>query len=145
MAEAALGVVSGGLAVASLALQLFDVAQKVHTFWESFEDAGSDVERIKENLVTLKAVAAIVANICQQEPQIQCLESVASSLLACKARTEKLTLMMRNIGTDRRAGRWEKGWTSLRATIKEKTILKLEHQLSVDLTILLFALQPFFQ
>lgn len=144
MAET-LGVLSGGFAVVSLALQLLDTAQKLHAFWHSFENAGTDVERIKNHLVTLHAIAASIAETCQQEPQIKCTELVLSSLLACKARTEKLNHLVKNIGSDGRAGRCDKGWTSLRATLKDKTIRKFENQLNGDVMMLLLALQPYFQ
>ena len=90
MAEA-LSVIYRGFAVVSLALQLLDTAQKLREFWHSFEDAGSEVERIKEHLVTLHAVAATVAEIGKQETQIKCTEVVLSSLLAWRTRTERLT------------------------------------------------------
>jgi hypothetical protein len=144
MAET-LGVVSSSFAVVSLALQLLEAAQQLHIFWQSFEDSGSDVQRIKDHLATLQAVAATIAETCQQEPQIQYAESVISNLLACKARTDKLAHLIRNIVQDRRAGRWEKGWISLRATVKDKTIRKIETQLNGDVMMLLLALQPFFQ
>lgn len=144
MAET-LAVVSGGFAVVSLALQLIEAAQKLHTFWNSFEDAGSDIQRIKDHLTTLHAVATTIAETCQQQPQIKCNESVLSSLTACKASTERLSHLMRNIGKETRAGRWDRGWTKFRATLKDKTIQKIESQLNGDLMMLLLALQPFFQ
>jgi hypothetical protein len=144
MAEA-LGVVSGALAVVSLALQLVDAAQQLHTFWQSFGESGSDVERIKDHLATLHAVAATIADICQQEPEIQHAKSVINSLLACKSRTDKLAQLTRNIGVDREVGRWEKSWINLRATVKDKSIRKIEAQLNRDVMMLLLALQPFFQ
>jgi hypothetical protein len=52
---------------------------------------------------------------------------------------------MKNIGRDRQAGRWDKDRTSLRSTLKGKTIHKIEKQLSEDVLMLLLALQPFFQ
>jgi hypothetical protein len=144
MAEA-LSVVSGGFAVVSLALQLLDAAQQLHNFWQSIEESGSDVERIKNHLTTLQAVAATIAETCQQEPQIYYAEAVIRSLLTCKARIEKLTHLTRNIGADGREGRWSKSWTGLRTTIKDKTIRKFEVQLNGDLMVLILALQPFFQ
>jgi hypothetical protein len=144
MAEA-LGVISGSFAVVSLALQLLEAAQQLHTFWQSLEDSGSDVERIINHLSTLQTVATTIAETCQQETEIQDAESVISCLLACKARIEKLTHLMRNIGADSRRGRWDKGWASLRATIKDKTIRKIETQLNGDVLMLLLTLQPFFQ
>jgi hypothetical protein len=144
MAEA-LGVVSGGFAVVSLALQLLDAAQQLHTFWQSFEESHSDVERIKNHLSTLHAVAATIAEICQQEPQIHYADSIISSLFACKETTEKMTHLVRDLGADRRVGRWGKGWTSFRAAIKDKTIRKIETQLNGDVLLLNAALQPFFQ
>lgn len=144
MAEA-LGVVSSGFAVVSLALQLVDAVQKLQTFWQSFEDGGSNVERIKDHLVTLHAIGAAVAETCQQEPQIGCTESVLKSLLACKARTDKLMHLTRNIGQEKPRGRWNKRWTNLRATLRDKTIRKIENQLNGDVMMLLLALQPFFQ
>lgn len=144
MAEA-LGVISGGFAVVSLALQLFDAAQQLHTFWQSFKESHSDVERIKNHLSTIHAVAATIAEIYQQEPQIHYDESIISSLRACKETTEKMTHLVRDLGADRRVGRWGKGWTSLRATIKDKTIRKFENQLNGDVLFLNAALAPFFQ
>jgi hypothetical protein len=144
MAEA-VGVVSSGFAVASLAFQLVAVSQNLHTFWQSFEDAGSDVESIKKHLTTLHAISLDVAETCEREPHIQCGESVVKSLEACKKRTEKLTLMVKNVGYDRQSGRWGKTWTTLQATLKEKTILKIERQLGEDVMMLILALQPFFQ
>ncbi len=144
MAEA-LGVVASSFAVISLALQLLETVQELHSFWQSLKDAGADVERIKYHLATLQAVAATIAETCQQEPQIQEAESVISSLLACKARTDKLVRLTRNIGPGRVAGRLQKGWYTLRATIKDKTIRKIESQLNGDMMMLLLALQPFFQ
>jgi hypothetical protein len=141
MAEA-LSVIYRGFAVVPLALQLLDTAQKLHEFWHSFEDAGSDVERIKDHLVTLHAVAATVAEICQQETQIKCTEVVLSSLLAWGTRTKRSTHLMKNIGRDRQAGQWDKGWTSLRSTLKGKTIYKIGRQSSEDVLMLLLELQP---
>jgi hypothetical protein len=140
-----LGVISSAFAVASLALQLLDTVQQLHTFWQSFEDPGSDVERIKDYLATLHAIAASIAEACQQEPHIQHAESVISSLLACKSRTGKLTHLMRDIGFNKRAGRWEKGWMSLRANLRDKTIRRIESDLYGDVMMLTLALQPFFQ
>ena len=140
-----LGVVSGGFAVVSLALQLVDATQKLHTFWQSFEDAGSDVERIKDHLTTLHAVAATVAETCQQNPRVQCADSVTACLLACKSRIDKLSLLIQKMKSGKGVGRWEKGLSTLRATLKEKTIRKIEDQLSGDVAMLLLALQPFFQ
>ena len=144
MAEV-LGVVSGGFAAASLALQLVTVSQNLHTFWQSFEDAGLAVESIKEHLHTLRAISLDVAETCEREPHIQCGESVIKSLQACKLRTEKLTLMVKSVGFERRSGRWGKTLAALRATVKEKTIQKIERQLREDVMMLILALQPFFQ
>ena len=85
-------------------------------------NAGTDIEHIKIHLVTLHAIAGSIAETCQQEPQLKCTELVLSSLLACKARTEKLNHLVKNIGSDGRAGRCDKGWAGLRATLKDKTI-----------------------
>lgn len=144
MAET-LAVVSGGFAVVSLALQLIEAAQRLHTFWNSYEDVGSDVQRIKDHLTTLHAVAATIAETCQQHPQIKCNESVQSSMLACKVSTERLSHLTRNIGNQTRPSRWERGLTKFRATLKDKTVQKIESQLNGDVMMLLLALQPFFQ
>ncbi len=144
MAET-LGVISSAFAVASLVLQLLDTFQQLHASWQFFEDPGSDVERIKDHLVTLQAIAASIAEACQQEPHIQHAKSVISSLLACKSGTDKLTHLMREIGSNKRAGRWEKGWISFRANLKYKTIRRIESDLYGDSIILNLALQPFFQ
>jgi hypothetical protein len=144
MAET-LGAISSAFAVVSLALQLLDTVQQLHTFWQSFEDPGSDVERIKDHLATLHAIAASIAEACQQEPHIHHADSVISSLTACKARTEKLTHLMRDIGSNKLAGRWEKGWISLRANLRDKTIRRIESDLYGDVMMLNLALQPFFQ
>ena len=140
-----LGVVSSAFAVVSLTLQILDTVQQLHTIWQSFENPGSDVERIKDYLARLHAIAASIAEAFQQEPHIQHAESVISSLHACKARTDKLTHLMRDIGFDKRAGRWEKGWMSLRANLRDKTIRRIESDLYGDVMMLTLALQPFFQ
>jgi hypothetical protein len=145
MAAEALGVVSGGFAVVSLALQLLDTAQQFHTFWQSFGESGSNVRRIKDHVATLHTITAIIAETCQQNAQLQNAESVINSLFGCKARIDKLAHLTGNIQADRRAGRWEKGWISLRATLKDKTITKIEAELNWDVIMLILALQPFFQ
>lgn len=145
MAEV-LGVVSSGFAVASLALQLVAVSQKLHTFWQSFEDADSRVENIKKHLVTLHAVSSHIAETCEREPHIRCGEWVVKSLEICKSRTEKLTRMVENVASDRRStSRWTKTWVTVRAILKEKPIEKIERQLETDIKILMLTLQPFFQ
>ena len=140
-----MSVISGGFAVVSVCLQLLDSAQQLHTLWQSFEQSSSDVNRIIGHLATLQAIAATIAQTCQQEPEIRYAESVINSLLACKARTEELNRLTRNRKNDGRQGRWDKGWTNLRATLKSKTIHKIETQLNGDVMMLLLALQPFFQ
>lgn len=144
MAEV-LGVVSSGFAVASLALQLVTVSQNLHSLWQSLEDADSNVESIKKHLSTLHAISSDVAATCQHEPYIQCGEAVIKSLEACKARTEKLTLMMTSVGLDRHDSRWGKILAAFRATLREKTIRNIEYQLGEDVMMLILALQPFFQ
>jgi len=52
-----LGVVSGGIAVASLAIQLVKVAQKVHSFWDSIGDATPRIERIKDHLLLMQIIS----------------------------------------------------------------------------------------
>ena len=56
-----LGVVSSAFAVVSLTLQILDTVQQLHTIWQSFENPGSDVERIKDYLARLHAIAASIA------------------------------------------------------------------------------------
>ena len=145
MAEVALGVVSSGFAVASLALQLVETSQNLHAFWQSFESTYSDVEWIKYHLSVLQAISAAVADICKQQSHIPCEVEVARSIQACKARIEKLTLLLPTPGEDKDVKRPKKYWSIFKATLKMKTVKYVESQLRWDVEMLLLALLPFFQ
>jgi len=145
MAEVALGVVSGGFVVASLALQMAETSQKLHAFWQSFGSANSDAERIKHHLSILQAISAAVVDICKQQSHIPCEAEAARSIEVCKVRIESVTLLLPIPSEDKDVKRIEKYWFIFKVTLKMKTVKYVESQLRGALEMLLLDLQPFFQ
>lgn len=145
MAEAALGVISGGFAVASLAIQLIEVAQKLHCFWETLEATDSIIERIKDHLLLMQIVSANIVDISNEESNITCGDGVVKSLDICKTRTERLQKQVQRLASDGGKSQPRRGWATLKTALKDKTIQKIEDQLRGDVAMLLLALQPFFQ
>src|SRR6187402_354900 len=86
MAELVFGVVTGGFAVASLAMQLVETAQKLYNFWDTLETSDSRIERIKDYLLLTQIISTSIVDICTKEPGIACGEAVTRSLDACKTR-----------------------------------------------------------
>ncbi|TVY69025.1 hypothetical protein LSUE1_G009734 [Lachnellula suecica] len=144
MADAILGVVTGGLAVASLAIQLVEVAQKLHAFWDAFEAADSNIERIKDHLLLIQIISASIIDTCNQEPGICCEEAVTRSIATCKSRTEKLESHLQKHVQHQSGSATKRSWTTLKWAVKDKTIQKVESQLRGDVMMLLLTLQPFF-
>ena len=144
MADAVLGIVAGGLGVASLAIQLVEVAQKFHTFWDTLGTANSNIERIKDHLLLMQIISANIIDISNEEPSITCGEGVTKSLDACKTRTENLEMQIKSCVLDEAKGQSKRGWASFKTALKDKTIQKIESQLRGDVMMLLVTLQPFF-
>jgi hypothetical protein len=145
MADAVLGVVTGGFAVASLAIQLVEVAQKLHAFWDTLESANSNIERIKDHLLLIQIVSASIVDVFNEEPSITCGESVTKSLEICKTRTERLGRQVKSCVLDGAKGQSKRGWATFKTALKDKTTQKIESQLRGDVMMLLLTLQPFFQ
>jgi len=140
-----LGVVSGGIAVASLAIQLVEVAQKVHSFWDSIGDSTPKIERIKDLLLLMQVISTSIIEICNEEPRVKCGDAVFRSLDVCKTRADKLEKMIANHGLSSRLTQSKRRWSTVKLKLKERTIDKIETQLGTDVTMLLLTLQPFFQ
>jgi hypothetical protein len=145
MADAVLGAVTGGFAVASLAIQLVEVAQKAYDLWETFEATDSRIERIKDHLLLIQIVSRSIIDVCNQEPRISCGDSVIRSLRGCHERTEKLEKYVRTYTQNQRGSAARRSWKTLKVTLKDKAIQKAESQLYGDVMMLLLMLQPFFQ
>jgi len=145
MAEAILGAVTGGFAVASLAIQLVEVAQKVYDLWDTFEATDSRINRIKEHLMLIQIISHSIIDICNQEPTISCGHEVLRSLRACQERTERLGEYVKKYNHNQDRNGPKRGWTTLKTTMKDKAIQKTESQLHGDVMMLLLMLQPFFQ
>ncbi|CAG8961500.1 hypothetical protein HYFRA_00013850 [Hymenoscyphus fraxineus] len=145
MAEAIFGVVASGFAVASLALDLTHVAQKLHTFLTDFGQAGPRIERIEDNLVLFQTIGESVAKVCEENTNIECGRAVLRCLEICKRDTELLhnTIAHHVNGSCSPSFRRRK-ITTLKTVLKDKTIEKIETQLNADVTMLLLALQPFY-
>jgi hypothetical protein len=145
MAEVALGVVASGFAVASLAIQLIESAQKMHTFWQTIEHATSEVEHIKDHLTTLRSISGTILEICEKQPQISCGSAVVKSLEVCKSKMDRLTIVVQDMTLSKDANTSKRHWSTFRATVKKKTIQNIESHLKGDVMLLLLTLQPFFQ
>lgn len=145
MAEVVLGAVANGFAVASLAIQLVEAAQKLHSFWQAFDHANSDVECINEHLATLEIIAAAIVVTCQQAPHIPCGQAVINSLLNCRTRAESLSNLVGGLKLDDNANRPRRFWLAFKTTLKRGAIQDIEIQLRGDVMMLLLAVQPFFQ
>ncbi|TVY28427.1 hypothetical protein LHYA1_G002859 [Lachnellula hyalina] len=144
MADAILGIVAGGIGIASLAIQLVEVAQKLHSFWDTLETANSNIERIKDHLLLMQTISNSIVDIANQEPNINCEESVTRSLDICKIRTRNLEKQI-NSGVLNGAGRKSKrGLSSFKTALKDKTIQNIESQLRGNVMMLLVSLQLFF-
>lgn len=140
-----LGVVSGGIAVASLAIQLVEVAQRVHSFWDSISDVTPKVERIKDLLLLMQVISTSIVEICNEDPQVKCGDAVFKSLDVCKTRADKLEKMIANHGLSGSLTQSKRRWSTVKLKLRERTIDKIETQLGTDITMLLLTLQPFFQ
>jgi hypothetical protein len=143
MGEVVLGVVASGFAVAALSLQLVEVAQSLHTFWDSCGQTNAKVDRIKSHLTLLQAVSCSIIQVCEEKPNIEYGNAVIESLEICKKETEKLCGLV-SINSKGKNGGLRK-WSRLKITLKDKTIDKIESQLSGDIMLLILALQPFYQ
>jgi hypothetical protein len=138
MADVTLGVAASGFAVASLAIQLIEVVQGMHTFWHSIKNSASEVEYIRDHLAILRSVLSAILENCEGQPQVSCGEAVVKSLEVCKSRMGKLVKLMPQRDAD-------KHWSALRVTVRRKTIQDIESHLRGDVMLLLLTLQPFFQ
>jgi hypothetical protein len=145
MAEVALGVVSSGFAVASLAIQLMEVAQKMHTFWQSIEHATSDIQHIKDHLTILRSISSTILEICKKQPQITCGDAVVKSLEVCKNRMDRLADLVQDLNERKNINLSKGYWSAFKATLKRKTVQEIEAHLRGDVMLLLLTLQPFFQ
>jgi hypothetical protein len=145
MGEVVLGVVSSGFAVASLAIQLVEVSQKIYDFWDSFTEADSNVERIKDNLLLMQIISSSILDICKNQPWLSCGDAVLKSLQCCKARVKKLEDLTQSKDLGVESNFIKRNWSSLKLVFKDKTIEKIQSQLESDVMMLLLTLQPFFQ
>jgi hypothetical protein len=143
MGEVVLAIVASGFAVASLSLQLVEIAQSLHTFWDSCGQTNAKVDRIKGHLALLQAISASIIQTCKEEPNIEYGNAVIESLAICKKETEKLCGLVSTNSKSRNGGL--KKWSRVKITLKDKTIDKIESQLSGDIMMLILALQPFYQ
>lgn len=145
MAEAIFGVVASGFAVASLALELTEVAQKFHTFLTTCGQTGSRILRITENLALFQTIATDIIAICEENDHIDCGDAVLRSLRTCKKDTEDLHDLVASHTFDKfRTGFRRRKLAVLKIVLKDKTIEKIEAQLNGDVKMLLLALQPFY-
>jgi hypothetical protein len=115
----------------------------LHTFWDSYGKTNSKIDRIKSHLALLRELSCSIAQVCNEEPDIQYGSAVIESLEICKKETEKLCDLVSTKSKSTHLA--SKKWSNLKITLKDKTIDKIESQLSGDITLLILALQPFYQ
>lgn len=144
MADATLGVVASAFAVASLAIQLVQAAQDMHSFWHSTGNSSKEVKRIKEHLNLLCSLCLTVRNICETQPDITCGLLVMSSLVRCRGVMDNLTIHIQDLTQREDRGAVIRGWILLKTTIRRKTIQDIESELQKEMTLLIATLQPFF-
>jgi hypothetical protein len=140
-----IGVISSGFAVASLAIQLVDLAQSLHNFWKTVKSSNADIDRIKSHLEILEVVFTCVAGICNEQPDLDCGEEVLRSLALCKTRLETLCNEVRHHKLPMDVTSFRKRCRTLKLTLKEKSIKDVEAQLRGDVMVLMLSLMPFFQ
>ncbi|TVY87209.1 hypothetical protein LAWI1_G008024 [Lachnellula willkommii] len=92
----------------------------------------------------MQTISASIIDIANQEPSIDCGEGVTKSLEICKTRTENLEKQINSGILDGVQRQSKRGWRSFKATLKDKTIQRIESQLRGDVMMLLVTLQPFF-
>ncbi|RFU33075.1 hypothetical protein B7463_g3303, partial [Scytalidium lignicola] len=144
MGEVVLGVVSSGFAVASLAIQLVEASQKLYGLWDSFIEADSSIERIKDHLLVMQIISGSIIGICEDQPRLACGDAVLKSLQCCKARILKLEEVSHCKALGVEPNFMKKNWVNLKLALKDKTIEKIESQLGSNVMMLLLSLQPFF-
>ncbi|KAG4434123.1 hypothetical protein IFR05_010403 [Cadophora sp. M221] len=144
MAEVVFGVVSSGFAVASLAIQLLEVSQKLHTFFDSLGDSSANVERIKDHLQLMQIIPASINDICNEHPNLKCGDAVVKSIALCTKSVCKLHDLTNGLELPKSHGGFHTRWLRVKSTLGERTLQKFEEQLRGDVMMLLLALQPFF-
>ncbi|OAG13564.1 hypothetical protein CC77DRAFT_1067776 [Alternaria alternata] len=105
-----LSVAANGLAIISVAFQLTEACIKLHTFWETVEDAPGEIAAIKEDLRYLISVFKRVES--HSNPLGSCL---AEGVQHCRAKIADLTLIVE---------RFDNGFQSLSRRKRVRTAFK---------------------
>jgi hypothetical protein len=126
MAEIAFATVASAMGVASLALQISDIIQRLYVFWSSVKDASKEVGVVVQELhllrTTLNLMAVEYERSTLQETHLQ---PTKAGLRLCQLRVQELDSLLNELdkaSSTTKDNRWL--WKSLKVVLRQELITK---------------------
>jgi len=143
MAEA-FSVISGGLSVVSLALQIADCIKRLNDFCDLVKEAPDEVRLALGEVEVLSLVLQdIEYSVHDQSPRLPAVKAaVMRSLYLCRVSGDALLALVRDLNSDMAGG---KRWPSLKAALKIDRMTKFRVRLEGAKTTLMLANQCYYQ
>lgn len=144
MAEAILGVVAGGAGLASLALQLFETAQKIHEMSTNIRNAPIEIHDILDEVELLRHVLTDYLNLPGIAGQTFPVPTLAQK--HALAQCFKVLEVLRDIGSELEANMQTSNskrlvnWAKVKAAFNQKRFVRLQATLERAKTTLVLAM-----
>jgi hypothetical protein len=143
MAEA-FGVISGGLSVVSLAIQIADSIKRLKDFCDLVKEAPDEVRLALDEVEVLSLVLQdIEHSMYDQSTCVPAIKTaVMRSLHLCRVSSDALLTIARDLYSDMAGG---KRWSSFKAALRKDNMMKFRARLEGAKTTLMLANQCYYQ
>ena len=132
-----LSVAASVITVGSIAIQLIDTINQIHTFWKSIEDAPEDFQVIIKDLELLSSILQEL----NRSPKMRTSSIVKAALGVCKQKIERLLLVVQHYEPGFAThNKQKRRWNALKAIFKANEINKIHRSLEETKNTLLLAL-----
>ena len=133
-----LEVFGGILASASIALQLADMAVKLHSFWKSFKDCPREMRDLLSDLLLLQRV---LKDIHAEESLLSVPREALPThepLLKCEAYFRELEALAHKLQADISKGKVKRTWKSVKVVFQSEDLRRFKENLeSMKVTLVL--------
>ena len=141
MAEV-LAVVGSGVSIASIAIQIVENIGKLSDIWSSIRGAPENINALLEDLAQLANLLAVVdENIECYKPTTRVQSALTQAKNDCQEVADSIKEVVKDLADGLAASRGRRRWTAVKATLKEKSIVRHQKRLESAKSTLVIALQ----
>lgn len=136
-----LAAAGGVLAVASLALQVVEIVERIQDFWDRIKNAPAEIRSVLDDLALLSMVLRLIeSNVTARRIHSQVL-SLALNNCLCKVQVMERLLEQFQIGSTTPRNWRRRSWVTITAVRKDEKLARYRRSLEETKTTLMLALQ----